>query len=243
LLQLEFERRARRSLQGDLKMKVLSRGVLAAFMILITASVIHAQDFSKYRTFAFGSSVASVSKQVDRQPVEAQTIHQRPALIQELSWYPPLPFDSSRPAEPVEKVVFSFYNGALYRMLVDYETYSTKGLTDDDMIRIVSAKYGVATRPVAKVDFPMNSSYDATAKVIARWEDSNHSVNLIRSSGSNTFALLLFDKGLDAQAAVSIADSVELERQEAPKKEVERAKKEADDLEVERQKNIKDLRP
>jgi hypothetical protein len=224
-------------------MRTLSRGVLAAIAILISASVIHAQDLSKYRNFSFGSSLAGVSKQVDRQPAEAQVIHRKPALIQELAWYPPTPFDSSHAAEPVEKVVFSFYNGALYRMLVDYETYSTKGLTDDDMIRIVSAKYGVATRPAAKVDFPMNSSYDATAKVIARWEDSGYSTNLIRSSGSNTFALLLFDKGLDAQAAVSIADSVELERQEAPKKEVERAKKEADDLEVERQKNIKALRP
>jgi hypothetical protein len=53
----------------------------------------------------------------------------------------------------------------------------------------------------------------------------------------------MFDKGLDAQAAVSIAESVELERQEAPQKEVQRAKREADDLEVERQKNIKTLRP
>jgi len=224
-------------------MKILSRGVLAAIATLISVSVIHAQDLSKYRNFSFGSSVATVSKQVDRQPVEAQAIHEHPALIQELAWYPPVAFDSSRPAEPVEKVVFSFYNGALYRMLVIYDSSSIKGLTDEDMIRIVSAKYGVATRPFAKVDFPTNPSYNATEKVIARWEDSEYSLNLIRSSGSDTFALLIFDKGLDAQAAVSIADSVELERQEAPQREAERAKKEADDLEAERQKNIKTLRP
>ncbi len=224
-------------------MTILSRGVVAACVILLFASVIHAQDLSKYRNFSFGSSVAGVSKQVDRQPAEAQVVYQQPALIQELSWYPPLPLDSSRPAEPVEKVVFSFYNGALYRMLVVYDSSSTKGLTDEDMILIVSAKYGVATRPFAKVDFPMNPSYDATAKVIARWEDSEYSLNLIRSSGSDTFAIVMFDKGLDAQAAVAIADSVELEKQEAPQKEADRAKKAADDLEVERQKNIKTLRP
>src|SRR5579871_4195499 len=177
-------------------MTILSRGVVAACVILLFASVIHAQDLSKYRNFSFGSSVAGVSKQVDRQPAEAQVIYQQPALIQELSWYPPLPLDSSRPAEPVEKVVFSFYNGALYRMLVVYDSSSTKGLTDEDMILIVSAKYGVATRPFAKVDFPMNPSYDATAKVIARWEDSEYSLNLIRSWRSDTFALLMFDKGL-----------------------------------------------
>jgi hypothetical protein len=53
----------------------------------------------------------------------------------------------------------------------------------------------------------------------------------------------MFDKRLDTQAAASIAESVKLEQQEAPQKEVERAKKEADDLEAERQKNIKTLRP
>ena len=224
-------------------MKILSRGALTSIVILASTSVIHAQDLSKYRNFSLGANVATVSKLVDRQPVEAQTIHRHPALIQELAWYPPTSFDSSRPAEPVEKVIFYFYNGALYRMLVAYDSYSTKGLTDEDVIRVVSAKYGVATRPVARVDFPMNPSYDATAKVIARWEDSEYSLNLIRPSGSDTFALLMFDKGLDAQATVSIAESVELERQEAPQKEAERAKKEADDLEVDRQKNIKTFRP
>jgi hypothetical protein len=243
LLPLEPKGLACRSRKGDSKMKILSRGVVASIMILIFTSQIHGQDLSKYRNFSFGSSVASVSKQVDQQPAEAQVIHQQPALIQELAWYPPVPFDSSRPAEPVEKVVFSFNNGALYRMLVVYDSSSTKGLSDEDMTRIVSAKYGVATRPLARVDFPMNPSYDSTAKVIARWEDSGYSLNLIRSSASDTFALLMFDKVLDAQAAVSIAESVELERREAPQKEVERAKKEADDLEVERQKNIKTLRP
>ena len=224
-------------------MKILSRGVLAAGMVLISASVIHAQDLSKYRNFSFGSSLASVSKQADRPPAEAQVIHQQPALIQELPWYPPMSVDSSRPAEPVEKVVFSFYNGTLYRILVAYNNSSTKGLTDEDMIRVVSAKYGAATRPLASVDFPMNPSYDATEKVIARWEDSEYSLNLIRPSWSDTFALVMFDKRLDAQAGVSIAESVQLERQEAPQKEAERSKKEADDLEVDRQKNIKTLRP
>jgi len=60
---------------------------------------------------------------------------------------------------------------------------------------------------------------------------------------SDTFALVMFDKQLDAQAGVSIAQSVRLEKQEAPQREAERMKKEADDLEVERQKNIKTLRP
>jgi hypothetical protein len=223
-------------------MKILSRGVIASTMILMFASQIHGQDLSKYRNFSFGASLTNVSKQVDRQPIEAEVIHQQPALIQELTWYPPLSVDSSRPAEPVDKVLFSFYDGALYRMLVIYESSAVEGLTDEDMIRVVSAKYGVATRPVADVTFPTNPSYRTTEKVIARWEDSQFSLNLFRAR-YGTFAIVMFDKRLDAQAAASIAESVLTDQLEAPQKEAERVKKAADDLEGERQKNLKTLRP
>jgi hypothetical protein len=224
-------------------MKMISRGAIALVMVMFSAPLIHGQDLSKYRNFSFGMSLASVSKQVDRQPIEAEVIHQQPALIQELTWFPPQPFGSSRPAEPVEKILFSFDNGELYRMLVTYDSSAIKGLTDEDMIRVVSAKYGVATKPVADVNFPTNPSYRATEKVIARWEDSQYSFNLFRSSASNTFAIVMFDKRLDAQAGVSIAESMQLEQQAAPQKEATRVKKETDDLEGEREKNIQALRP
>jgi hypothetical protein len=53
----------------------------------------------------------------------------------------------------------------------------------------------------------------------------------------------MFAKQIDAQAGVSIVESVKLEEQEAPQREADRTKKAADDLEGERQKNIKTLRP
>jgi hypothetical protein len=224
-------------------MKMISRGAIALIMVMFSAPLIYGQDLSKYRDFSFGASLASVSKQVDRQPIEVKVIHQQPTLIQELTWYPPQPYGLSLPAEPAEKILFSFDNGELYRMLVTYDSSAIKGLTDDDMIRVISAKYGVAARPVANVNFPTNPSYRATEKVIARWEDSQYSLNLIRPSISNTFAIVMFDKRLDAQAGVSIAESIQLEEQAAPQKEAARVKKEMDDLEAERQKNIKTLRP
>jgi hypothetical protein len=243
LLQLETERPARRNHNGETKMKLICRGTIALVLILLSAPLIHGQDLSKYRTFSFGMSVASVSKQADRQIAKAEVVHQRPALIEESTWYPPQPFGSSRPAEPVEKVLFSFYNGELYRMLVTYDSSAIKGLTDEDMIRAMSVKYGVATQPAATVNFPTNPSYRATEKVIARWEDSQYSFNLFRSSASDTFAIVMFDKQKDAQAGVSIAESVQMEKQEAPQKEAARVQKENDALEGERQKNIKALRP
>jgi hypothetical protein len=224
-------------------MKKTCGGAIALVMVLFSAQLIYGQDLSKYRTFSFGMSLATVSKQVNLDASELQLIHQQPAVIQELTWYPPQPFGSSRAAEPVQKILFSFENGALYRILVTYDSSAIKGLTDEDMIRVISAKYGVATRPVAEVNFPTNPSYNSTEKVIARWEDNQYSLSLIRSSVPETFAIVMFDKRLDAQAEVSIAESVQLERQEAPQKEAARVKKVADDLEGERQKNIEVLRP
>jgi hypothetical protein len=216
---------------------------LMIIVILLSTPQVHAQDLSRYRNFSFGTTVADISKQIDQQPANAAVLHERPALIGELAWWPPQPYSSLRPAEPVDQILFSFYNGALYRMLVTYDSSATKGLTDEDMIRVVSAKYGVATRPVAAVvNFPMNPSYKATQRVIARWEDSQYSLNLFRSY-VDTFAIVMFTKQMDAQAGISIAESVKLEQQEAPQKEAARVKKGADDLELDRQKNIKTLRP
>jgi hypothetical protein len=227
----------------EIHMKMLSRGAIALAVILLSAPLIYGQDLSKYRDFSFGMSAASVSKLAEERPDDLIVIHERPALIQELTWYPPQPFASPRPAEPVQKVLFSFYNGELYRMLVTYDSDAIKGLTNEDMIRILSAKYGTATRPAADVNFPTNDPYRATEKVIARWEDPQYSLNLFRSSMSDTFAVVMFTKRLDSQAANSIAESATLERQEAPQKEAARVKQAAVDLEAERQKNIKALRP
>ena len=228
-------------------MRIMMRSLVVCFftivMILLSTPLIHSQDLSKYRNFSFGMTMADIAKQIDQKPANAAVVHERPALIEELTWLPPQPYGSLRPAEPVDQILFSFYNGALYRMLVTYENSATKGLNDEDMIRVISAKYGLATRPVAAVvNFPTNPSYHATEKVIARWDDSQYSLNLFRSS-PDTFALVMFTKQLDAQAGISIAESVKLEQQEAPLKEAARVKKDSDDLELDRQKNIKTLRP
>jgi len=223
-------------------MKTIRCSILCFVVLLFAAPLLRGQDLSKYRHFTFGMSLARVLESTDQKMADVKVIHGRPALIQELTWWPPNVPGTSQ-SDSVQEVLFSFYNGALYRMLLTYENSATKGLNDEDMIRVVSAKYGVATRPVAAVvNFPMNPSYKATEKVIARWEDSQYSLNLFRSYG-DTFAMVMFTKQKDAQAGISIAESVKLDQEEAPQKAAARSKKDADDLELERQKNIKTLRP
>jgi hypothetical protein len=223
--------------------KTIRRAGILLAMIVLWNPLIHGQDLSKYRKFAFGMNTASVLKLAEENPADLITIHEQPALIQELTWYPPLPFATPRQAEPVQKVLFSFFNGELYKMAVTYDSDAIKGLTNEDMIRILAAKYGTAARPAAEVNVPPDDSYAAKEDVIARWEDPQYSLNLFRSSMLDTFEVVSFAKRSNAQAATAIAESVKLERQEAPQKEAARVKQEAVDLETDRQKNIKALRP
>ena len=95
-------------------------------------------------------SLLAVAKQADKEPSEAKALHARPALIQEMGWRP-LSSVGSAFQDPVREVLFSFYNDALFQMVVNYDDYRTEGLTDEDMIEAISAKYGTATRPDAKI--------------------------------------------------------------------------------------------
>jgi len=224
-------------------MKMMRRVVVSLVLMLLSTPLIHGQDLSKYRNFSFGMSLVELSNQVDLKPLQTKLIHKRPAVIQELTWWPRESSGSSLQADSVWQVFFTFYNGELCRILVTYDRHATEGLTAEDMVQAISAQYGTATRPDAQISFPTNELYRSTEKVIARWEDSQYSVNLFRSSFLNTFGLVMFSKRLDGQAQAAIAESAKLEGQEDLQKEIGRQKKEADNLEVARPKNRKAFRP
>src|SRR5213593_480308 len=94
------------------------------------------------------------------------------------------------------------------------------------MVEAISAKYGTATRPEAKIIlFSSFQVYNDSEKVIARWEDSEYSFNLFRSSYQPTFGMLVFSKPLDASARAAAVEAIRLDEQEAPQREIERQKK------------------
>jgi hypothetical protein len=193
----------------------------------VSAPLIPARDLSSYREFQLGMNLLAVAKQADMKPSEAKLIHQRPAVIQELEWRPQNSLTSSPVTDPVKEVLFSFYNGELFRILVAYDQYKTEGLTDQDMVDSISARYGTGTRPDAKIIlFSSFYVYNDTEKVVARWEDSQSSFNLFRSSYQPAYGMLIFSKPLDALAQAAIVKAIRLDEQEAPQQEIDRQKKE-----------------
>ncbi|MGB2664262.1 MAG: hypothetical protein WAK48_09680 [Candidatus Acidiferrum sp.] len=224
-------------------MKAIRNSILCLSGLLLMAPILRAQDLSKYRGFSLGTSLASVLKLSDQKLEEVKTIHARPMLIQELTWWPPSsPVASSRP-ESVEQILFSFSNGELYKISVTYDQSSTEGLTAPDMVKSISAKYGPATSVESEIDPAMNALYNMKQNSVASWEDSQYSLNLVPSSYTDRFGIVIYSKRVNAEAEVAIGEAVKLEEQEGPKREAERQKKEADDLEALRQKNQKTFHP
>ena len=192
----------------------------------VSAPLTDTPDLSRYREFRFGMDLLAVAKQAEMQPSEARVIHQRPAVIQELEWRPPRSVGSSPQSDPVKGVLFSFYNGELFRIVVGYDQDRTEGLTDEDMVQLISAKYGTAAKPAAKVIlFSSSQVYNDSENVIACWEDSQYSFNLFRSSYQPTFGMLVFSKRLDPLAQAAIIEAIRLDEREAPQREISLQKK------------------
>ena len=203
---------------------------IVIFCSVLLPSLTHAQDLSRYRDFQFGMNLPTVAKQADLKQSDARAVHQRPAIIEELEWRPQSFLRTSPPAQgdPLKDVLFSFYNGELFRMVVNYDPDKTQGLTNDDMVGAISATYGTASRPAAKtISFSSAQGYSETEKVMARWEDSQYSFNLFRSSYQPKFGMVVFSKRLDALARLAVVEAVRRDEQEAPQREVDRLKKEA----------------
>ena len=115
-------------------------------VILCVSHVAGAQDLSRYRGVAFGSSVSSVVAITGTSAGTVKVVHQRPALIQELAWRPQ--YSSNRPVEQVEavrEVMFRFHDDGLFSITVVYDARLVEGLTNADIIDAVSALYGPAT--------------------------------------------------------------------------------------------------
>src|ERR1700730_8436623 len=109
--------------------------------IALSAAMLSAADLSSYRGFSFGMNLPEVAKQADVKPSEARAVHERPELIQELECQPRRFPGPSAQLDSVDHILFSFHNGQLFRMLINYDRSRTDGLTLDDMVDAISAQF------------------------------------------------------------------------------------------------------
>lgn len=194
--------------------------VFPALLILTASSLslLGGVEFSKYRDIHLDSSLPEIARQAGAVPEDAKTIHQRPALIQELSRR--AGFNNT-----AREIRFHFYNGQLFRMMVYYDQYRTEGLTEQDIIDATSAVYGTAGRPIEEMDLTTMYGYPESVSVIARWEDSAWSYNLVRFKDAQSFTLAVASKALDGPARLAMEMAIQLDNEEAPQRELDQKRK------------------
>lgn len=199
----------------------ISRSALASlFMFGVVSAAKVSPDLSKYRNFQFGTDVATVAKQAGANPSQATSIHLRPALIQQLEWRPQALGTSSQ-SESANEVVFTFYNGELFRIAITYDRYETEGMTADDFIEAISATYGTAVRRTAPAK-TAPQRYAEQEEVLAQWQDPQYRFDLVCSSFGAGYKLTGVVKRLEASEQASILEAKRLDDKEAPQREAAR---------------------
>lgn len=207
---------------------------ICAFGIALLGQRVGAQEFSRYRTFDLGASVASVSTSTGVVASEVKTLHERPAVLQDLEWRPSrwTAGTASASTDPVERMVFSFYDDRLYRIVVDYGHDGTEGMTNADLIDAISAVYGAPLAKSARSPARVPSEVEAeSGAAVARWGDSEHGIVLYRTSsyGEEALRLIVTALPVDALARKAASQARRLDEREAPSREIARQKKERAD--------------
>ena len=203
-----------------------TRSALAAVLLLAAGPVwVNATNLSTYRAFKLGSDIATIAKQTGLDAASVKVVHTRPALIQELQWRPG--YLAATEPDTVRDVVFTFYEGRLFRISATYDRNGTEGMTVGDLTAAISAAYGPAVQsdPAA---VPRVERHTGDEEVVAQWEDALHRYDLIRSAYGPTFQLIGTQKTLEVPAQAAIAEATRLDDQEAPQREAARQVKDAD---------------
>jgi hypothetical protein len=198
---------------------------LLAAWIAISTTVLSAEtELSTYRAFQFGMSLSTVARRCGISP-EPRIVDQRPELIQELMWLPPA---IAEEGDSAQKILFTFYNDQLSRVVVSYDRNRTEGLTAEDLVEAISATYGPAAIPSVGMTAVIPGR-NADDKILAHWEDSQYSITLFRSKYLSTFGLVLLSKRLDDLTRVAHAEAILLDEREAPARESARQQRRTDE--------------
>ena len=192
--------------------------------ILLNAQSGFSEDQFRYREYALGSNVRAVSQTSGISANEARTLHERPAKIQTLKWRAPYRLLDATPVDPVRDILFNFADDALYQIVVTYENTRVEGLTDSDLIDVLSASYGepaLVSKGVVARSAPASLEVPSDSIVVARWDTAASSVTLIRSMFSTGVQLVLTSKPLATAARTAITEAIRLDTSEAPQRELD----------------------
>lgn len=156
-------------------------------------------DLRSYHAFALGMSTADVVTRAGAKGPDVETLHERPPLRQEFSWW--RPYQHAPADDSIEAIVFNVADGQLFRMDVSHGGDRTEGLTIEDMTESIDTPTVLATR-----------------------HDGDSTIALIQSPFSRPYGLVITSSPLEALARKAEAVAAAGDTREAPAREAARAK-------------------
>jgi hypothetical protein len=208
------------------------RALALASVIVCGTHSAAAQDLSRYRAYRLESTVAAVVAISGARDSDVKSVHERPAQIQELEWHSAFVLRGTEGADPIQDIIFRFYNGALYQILVTYDRARMEGLTNEDVIASVSATYGIPPLRPARARSVPAAEMAADTTVVARWENQSALLTLTRGSYSPQYQFMLTSKTLNGSARAAIKEAGRLDAKEAPQRELDQRIKQTADARV-----------
>lgn len=155
--------------------RLLTLSFVVAAIVASTAPLLASPVFALYRGVTLGDSLATVMTALGAEAASLKVVHERPSLIQELTWRPQQYVSGqSVVADPLSEMVLTFHAGQLVRIAATYDRDRTQGLTDADLSELVSAVYGVALLPSRLT----TTKGTVERRIIGSWGDNDTRVSL-----------------------------------------------------------------
>lgn len=188
--------------------------VFAFAAIVTTMAPLHATTvFSHYRGVTLGDSVATVLKQLGAEAANLKVLHERPSLVEELTWRPQRYVSGlTVTADPLAEMTLSFHMGQLVRIAATYDRDRTHGLTDADLRELVEDVYGLALLPSR----PTTANPSAERRVIGSWGDGETRVVLWSDDYPRRSGLTISAHGAAARMDEAVAIGAGLAAAEEP---------------------------
>ena len=172
---------------------------------------------SHYRDVTLGDSVDDVVDRLHLVASDVKVLHQRPSLVQELTWRPHR-FVSGTTMTPdaLAEMVLTFHIDRLVRIVATYDRERTQGLTDADLHESLSDVYGVPLLRSTPTQRPDRSL--PHRETVDRWEDATTVLLLWREDYPGRVGLTITSINEDRALQEAITHGGRLDAQDAPKR-------------------------
>jgi hypothetical protein len=183
--------------------------LLASLIAALSPAGALAQPRLHYRGYALGDDLASVAHRAGVSPATAVADPASPGAVQEVRWQARYGRRGGAPAaDAVGRLIFSFYEQRLFRIVVDYAGDRTAGMTEGDMVAAMSKLFGAPTRRLASPTVVGSAPGRPAAGVVAEWIRGDQSVALIALQDGTMFRMIVSSALSEELARAAGADKV-----------------------------------